>query len=144
MILIVEGLDVKMKAYSLDLRQKIIDVYMEGNISQRELAKQFRVAVSFVEKLLKQFRDTGTIAPKIRLEQTPTKLSPEQLNILEEIVAANNDATLEELRYLLEEKTGVLIGRSTVGRMLNRLNITFKKKHCMPAKNIVIGCKKNE
>lgn len=29
-----------MKAYSVDLRQKIIDVYTEGNLSQRQLAQQ--------------------------------------------------------------------------------------------------------
>jgi transposase len=36
-----------MKTYSLDLRQKIVDAYAEGKISQRQLAKQFRVALSF-------------------------------------------------------------------------------------------------
>lgn len=96
-----------MKAYSLDLRQKIVDTYAEGNISQRQLAKQFRVALSFIEKLLKQHRETGNIAPKVRTEQTPTKLNEEQLTILEQIVKANNDATLDELRYQLEQKTGV-------------------------------------
>jgi putative transposase len=34
-----------MKAYSLDLRQKIVDAYAEGQISQRQLAKQFRVTL---------------------------------------------------------------------------------------------------
>jgi transposase len=118
----------EMKAYSLDLRQKIIDVYTEGNISQRQLAKQFRVALSFVEKLLKQYRDTGVITPKVRTEQTPTKLNTEQLTVLKEIVEANSDATLDELQYQLEQQTEVRIGRSTVGRMLQKLNLTIKKK----------------
>ena len=117
-----------MKAYSLDLRQKIIDTYFEGEISQRHLAKQFRVALSFVEKLLKQYRETGNIAPKVRIQQTPTKLNQEQLNVLSSIVSANNDATLNELRILLEQQTGVLIGRSTLDRMLRLLNLTLKKK----------------
>ena len=108
-----------MKAYSLDLRQKIVDAYAEGNISQRQLAKQFRVALSFVEKLLKQCRETGSIAPKVRTQQTPTKLK--------QIVNTTNDATLDELRYQLEQQTGVLIGRSTVDRMLTKLNLTVKK-----------------
>ena len=64
-----------MKAYSLDLRQKIVDAYLEGKISQRLLAKQFRVALSFIEKLLKQYRETESIAPKVRRQQTPTKLN---------------------------------------------------------------------
>jgi len=95
-----------MKAYSLDLRQKIVETYAEGKISQRQ---------------------TGSIAPKVRTEQTPTKLNPEQLKVLEQLVEANNDATLEELRYQLSQKTGVVIGRSTVDRMLTKFNLTVKK-----------------
>lgn len=53
-----------MKAYSLDLRQKIIDVYEQEEISQRQLAKRFNVALSFVVKLLKQYRATGKITSK--------------------------------------------------------------------------------
>ena len=40
----------------------------------------------------------------------------------------NNDATLEELRHQLALSTGILVGRSTVDRMLRRLNLTVKKK----------------
>lgn len=116
-----------MKAYSIDLRQKIVEAYAQGEISQRQLAKQFRVALSFVLKLLKQYRETGNIAPKVRTEQTPSKLNQEQLSVLEDLVEANNDATLDELRYELEQKTGVLIGRSTVDRMLKKLNLSVKK-----------------
>jgi transposase len=116
-----------MKAYSIDLRQKIVDAYNEGNISQRQLAKQFRVALSFIEKLLKQHRETGSIAPKVRTQQTPTKLNSEQLAVLQQLVEANNDATLEELRQQLRQKTAVLIGRSTVDRMVKKLNLTVKK-----------------
>jgi len=116
-----------MKAYSLDFRQKIIDTYVNDEISQRQLAKRFRVTLSFIQKLLKQHRATGVIAPKVRTEQTPTKLSAEQLTLLSEIVSANNDATLVELRDLLKQKTGVVIGRSTVARMLQLLNLTLKK-----------------
>jgi transposase len=38
--------------------------------------------------------------------------------VFQQIVEANNDATLDELRYQLEQQTGVLIGRSTLARML--------------------------
>lgn len=116
-----------MKPYSLDLRQKIVDTYAEGKTSQRQLAEQFRVALSFVEKLLKQQRETGSIAPKKRTQQTPTKLNVEQLATLEQLVAEHNDATLAELRDLLHGKTGVLISTTTVDRMLKKLNLTLKK-----------------
>jgi transposase len=73
-----------MKPYSLDFRQKVVEVYKAGGISQRQLAKNFRVTLSFVQDLLKlkQKRESGTIAPKIRTQQTPTQMNAEQLEIL--------------------------------------------------------------
>lgn len=118
-----------MKPYSVDFRQKIIDVYNEGNISQRQLAQRFCVALSFIQKLLKQYRETGSIAPLKRTKQTPTKLNSQQLEVLKELVNNNSDATLEELRYSLAAREGILISCSTVDRMLRRLNLTRKKKH---------------
>ncbi|WP_258001550.1 helix-turn-helix domain-containing protein [Fischerella thermalis] len=116
-----------MKAYSLDFRQKILDTYLKGGISQRQLAERFCVTLGFVEKLLKQYRETGNIAPKVRTQQTPPKLNSQQLNVLQEIVEAKNDATLSEIRELLKEKTGITIGISTVDRMLKRMEISLKK-----------------
>lgn len=116
-----------MKAYSIDLRQKIVDAYAKGDVSQRQLAQHFQVALSFIHKLLKQQRETGSIAPKKRTQQTPPKLTPEQLAVLEQLVEAHNDATLEELRDQLQQKTGVSVGRSTIDRMLTKLDLTVKK-----------------
>jgi hypothetical protein len=53
-----------MKAYSIDLRQKIIEVYEREEICQRQLAQRFGVALSFIVKLLKQYRQTKEISPK--------------------------------------------------------------------------------
>lgn len=126
-----------MKAYSIDLRQKLVDAYEKGDISQRKLAEQFGVATSFVQKILKQYRETGDLSPKVRQEQTPTKLNPEQLEMLRQMVEAENDATLEELRQKLHLQTNVLIARSTVDRMVKRLGFTFKKKRSMPVRRKV-------
>jgi transposase len=118
-----------MKAYSLDLRQKVVDAYAIGDISQRKLAKAFGVTAGFVQNLLKRQREQGTIAPKVRTEQTPTKLNADQLEILRQLVEAQPDATLAELRERLHEKTQVLIGVATVDRMVRlKLNLNFKKK----------------
>ena len=116
-----------MKAYSSDLRQKIVDRYEEGNISQRELARQFRVAVSFVQTLLKRYRETGKVGAKVRTQQTPTKLNAQQLSVLEQLVEVHNDATLKELRDRLAEKAGVSVSCTTIHRMLVKLNLSVKK-----------------
>ena len=41
-----------------------------------------------------------------------------------ELIEGNNDATLEELRYLLYGKIGFSVSRSTIGRMIKLLDIT--------------------
>ena len=116
-----------MKAYSLDLRQKIIDVYEQEEISQRRLAKRFNVALSFIVKLLKQYRTTGDISPKPFNGGVKLKLSPENLVVLADLIENNNDATLDELCQMLKEKLGVRISRATMGRMTQRLKLTVKK-----------------
>lgn len=118
-----------MKPYSLDFRQKVIEAYEAGGISQRQLAKNFRVTVSFVQGLLKQKREKGTVAPKVRTQQTPTKLNAEQLEILRQLVGEQPDATLAEFQQQLHQKTGVLISIATVDRMIRlKLKLTLKKK----------------
>ena len=115
------------KAYSLDLRQKIIDAYTVGGISQRGLAKQFGVAKSFIQKLLKQYRETGSIAPKVRVEQTPPKLNDAHRVILAEIVEANNDATLAELCDQIYDRTSIRVGITTMHTTLKRMGLSVKK-----------------
>ncbi len=45
-----------MQPYSIDLRKKIIEVRQQENISIRKLAERFKVAKSFVQKLLKDLK----------------------------------------------------------------------------------------
>jgi putative transposase len=79
---------------------------------------------SFVQKLIKQYRLTQNIAPQTYRCGGQLKLNPEQLLVLTELIEASDDATLEELRYLLYQKIGVTISRATMGRMRKLLNMT--------------------
>lgn len=67
-----------MKPYSIDLRQKIIKVYEQENISIRKLAQRFQVSKSFIQKLIKQYRETGDINPQVQGGSPPNTscLSP--------------------------------------------------------------------
>jgi len=128
-----------MKAYSRDLRQKILETYEKEEISQRELASRFRffcpegsVALSFIVKLLRQWRENKSLNPKPHGGGQTLKLSSEQIIILGDLVKEKNDATLPELRDKLLEKTGVKVSCSTISRTLSRLNFTRKKKHNKP------------
>ncbi|AFY36557.1 transposase-like protein [[Leptolyngbya] sp. PCC 7376] len=115
------------KAYSLDLRQKIVDAYERGGVSQSSLARQFGVAKSFVQKLLDQKRLTGSIAPKKRSQQTPPKLNEEHQTILRQLLTKKNDATLAELCDEMEKRTGLRVANSTMHRTLRRMGYSLKK-----------------
>ena len=116
-----------MKSYSIDLRQKIIDIREKQKLSIRALAIHFCVAKSFVQKIVKQYEQTGNISPRKRGGVQKPKVSPENLIILEEIIENNNDSTLRELCSLLKSKTGITVSTSTMDRLCKKLNLTVKK-----------------
>jgi transposase len=69
----------------------------------------------------------GSIAAKPFAGGVKLKLNSQQLVSLAELIEANNDATLEELTHLFQEKAGVAISRATMGRMTQTLKMTVKK-----------------
>jgi transposase len=81
-----------MKAYSVDLRQKVIDAYSLQEGSQRQLAKRFRVSLTFIENLLKRYRTDGTVEPRAHRGGKSAKLSQEQEAMVATLVEENNDA----------------------------------------------------
>lgn len=115
-----------MKAYSIDLRTKIIEAYNNQEGSQRQLAERFNVSLSFVQKLLKRYRETGTIAPLPRGKGFSPKLA-QYTDVVEQLVAETNDATLEELQKSLVEKIGIKLNQSNICRFLQKLKLTVKK-----------------
>jgi transposase len=122
-----------MKAYSIDLRQKIVDAYNNQEGSYRQLAQRFRVSFSFVKRLLKRYKDTGKIEPKPHAGGQNSKVEPEQLEIVRQLVEEDNDAILDELCSSFYQKTQLRVSRATMGRIVEKLNLTRKKKRFTPA-----------
>lgn len=120
-----------MKAYSLDLRQKVIDAYNRKEGSQRQLARRFSVSLSFIQELLKRYRDDGTVAPRAHGGGATAKLNKEQVALVERLIKDDNDAILVELCERLEQQSGVRVSRATMGRLTQRQRLTRKKSHSM-------------
>ena len=125
-----------MRSYSLDLRQKIVQARENQRLSIRKLAQNFGVAKSFVQKILKQYQETGNLQP-LYSGGRPPKMDSEQIVLLLQMIDENNDATLSELAELFEEKTGLKLSTSTINRVSRKFDYTFKKKRYTPQKNIV-------
>lgn len=92
---------------------------------------------AILQKLIKQYKETGDIHPYPQGGSPEPKLKEEQLVDLVEIIEANNDATLEELCDLLDDKVQVRVSRATMGRITQKLNYSVKKKLCTPQKKQV-------
>jgi len=112
------------KPYSEDLRERVVRA-VEGGSSRHKAAGQFDVSVSFVVKLMQRFRATGTFRPGDFGGHREPKLAPHEA-LVRELVEQAPSATLLELQKTLSER-GVEVGKSSIGRFLQRLRISNKK-----------------
>jgi transposase len=113
-----------MSAYSQDLRQRVIDTVERGEGSLRQIARRFLVSLSFVTRLLRHHRETGSVEPKPHRGGRPPALGPADLERLRQLNREQPDATLEELR----QRLGVACSLMAISRALRKLKITRKKK----------------
>src|SRR3954453_12150882 len=110
--------------YSQDLRERILETVRRGDGSLRQIARRFLVSVSFVTRLLRTHRSTGSLEPKPHGGGNPAVLGPEDLERLREVIRQQPDATLEECR----QRLGVDCSLMTISRALGALGLPRKKK----------------
>src|SRR5262245_12519658 len=115
-----------MKAYSNDLRQRVVAAYDAGAGTQERVAARCAVSVSWVRKLLRQRRATGSIDPRPHGGGHAPAFDAEAAARLRRAVRDDSDATLEELG----RAAGVACSPSAVYRALDRLGITREKSRC--------------
>ena len=118
-----------MAAYSIDLRKKILEAWENKEGTQRELAKRFKVSLSFIRDFLRRYRETNEIAPKPQGGDRRSKLKGEDEELLKTIVTEKNDIYLREIQEVMKEKTGIEVSISSLSRTLDRLELGRKKKH---------------
>jgi len=113
-----------MKAYSQDLRKRILETVQRGDGTLRQIARRFLVSVSFVTRLLQLHRSTGSLEPRPHGGGNPAVLGPEDLEQLRQLVRQQPDATLEELH----QRLGAWCSLMTISRALHKLGLPRKKK----------------
>jgi transposase len=121
-----------MAAYSIDLRQKILHAYERRLGSQRALAHLFGVSLAFVEKILRQHRTTGNIAPKPHAGGHTPRVNEAIQVLIRQLVRDHPDLTLQELCTRIATETGVRVSVPTMCRVLQRLGLPRKKSRSMP------------
>jgi transposase len=116
-----------MKPSSTDLRTRVVQAYEHREGAMRQLATTFRVSLSFVRRLLKHYRETGSVAPKPHGGGAPAKVDGSGLEVVQTLVQAAPDATLRELCQRFEEQSQLSISVATMSRVLAQLRLTRKK-----------------
>src|SRR5262249_32731112 len=113
-----------MRAYSNDLRERLVAAVDRGELSLRQIARLFSVSLSCLVRLLQRRWRTGSIQPQPHAGGPTPKLDADALRRLRELVREQPDATLAELH----DRLGVPCHLATVARALHRQRITRKKK----------------
>jgi len=119
-----------MRAYSTDLRERIVRVVATGQ-PMREAARRFGVSVSAVKRYVVRQQETGSLQ-RSPIPGGPRKIGREQEAILLARLQAAPDATVLEHCAWWAEHQGQELSEATMWRAIRRLGWTHKKRHWQP------------
>jgi transposase len=114
-----------MSAYSLDLREKIVESVKKG-VPKAETARRFRVDRATVKRYCKQLDERGTLEPRKAPGKKP-KLDEKARRLLVEDLKERPWATHSQRAEFLFALSGVRVSEATVCRAVGRLRRSRKK-----------------
>jgi transposase len=114
------------RAYSQDLRDRVIDATLKDKLSARAAATRFGIGIATAIVWVRRARETGVRAAKPRGQPRGSKLDAHREVILGWI-AAKDDITIAEIREKLAAERSATAGVGTVWSFLDRCGLTFKK-----------------
>jgi transposase len=121
------------RAYSDDLRRKLLEAYETGAGSLRELATRFRVSWGYSKKIRGQQLRTGQKARPVQAQHGPvSRVTATVQQQLRAALRQQPDLTLGELQQRMQQATGVRLSKSLVWLWLRRLGLARKKNPSMP------------
>jgi transposase len=127
------------KAYSIDLREHVVAACALPGVRIYQVAAQFRVFISFVDKLLCRQRTTGSVAALPPSGGPAPRLDPVGRAQLLVCLGQQPDATLDEVRAALAAAGGPALSRTAVWRAVESMRWGRKKKAFTPPNAIRSG-----
>ncbi len=122
-----------MKTLSLDLRERIVAAYDDGEGTRGQIARRFKVSEGMVKKLLQQRRRTGDLAPRHRYSGRKPKITQQHRRALRQVVSEQPGSTLKELR----DAVGLCCTIQAVHYVLEDMGLTYKKRRSGRVSRIV-------
>ena len=122
------------KAYSQDLRDRVIDAVKRGRLSRRAAGRRYEVSESVAIKWLERLERHGSREPVGHGGHRASKLMPHR-DFLEAARAEKSDVTLQALCAVSAER-GVKADTSMMSRFFRRIGVTVKKRPLSRASRI--------
>ena len=113
------------RAYSQDLRDRVIDAALSG-VSARQVAARFGVGDATAIVWVRRARESGERAARKQGKPRRSKLDPHREYLLG-LIAETPDLTISELLERLLADCSVRASRATPWTFLDRCGLTFKK-----------------
>jgi transposase len=115
-----------MKAYSEDLRQKVVQAVHQRGTSKSQAARLFGISLSSVKRYT-TLADRGESLTPRRGGGRPPIADETTRRLLEEDIRTRPTATVKERRHFLESFAGKSLSESTLRRLLKRMGFSRKK-----------------
>ncbi len=116
------------KSYSLDLRERVLESYEKKEGTNAEIAKRYKMSLSTVKRIVQRYKTTGAIKLYIHHAGRRPILDESGCLALEKLVSENPDSTLSELSKAYKKRYKIKLGLSLLCRVLQKLNLRYKKK----------------
>src|ERR687894_1187507 len=114
-----------MKAYSEDLRRKVVEAVQQRGMGKSEAARTFGVSLSSVKRYVGKTRQGSSLSPRKHPGPRP-KIDERARRLLEADVEERPAVSLRERGRFLERVAGVRVSESTLSRLLRRMGFSPK------------------
>jgi transposase len=115
-----------MKAYSEDLRRKVVQAVHQRRMSKSQAARLFGISLSSVKRYSRLASQGESLAPR-KGGGRPPKADEATKRLLEEDISKRPAATVADRRHFLESFAGKTLSEPTLRRLLKRMGFSRKK-----------------
>ena len=121
------------KAYSDDLRRKVLEAHQQEEGSLAELAVRFRVSVSWAKTISANLRRTGQMErPPAGPRGPRSRFTGEVQKQLRVWIAHQPDLTLMELQTRIERELRLPVSIGRLWSLLQQMGLRLKKSRSTP------------
>lgn len=113
------------RAFSIDLRERVVSAVDEGEMSCRQAAAHFDVGVSTAIAWVRRFRETGSVEPGQMGGHKPVLLAAHR-DFVHARFAAQPELTLRGLQQELADR-GIKVSYGAVWAFVHAEDLSFKK-----------------